>query len=126
MKPRETAPTELTIQGGVRIRNIQVLGVNFVTDHVEVSVSEPGDFSDYTLGISDPAMDIFYAQVQFNFKAGCPSRFDCRPVQICPPALLNEPNIDYMAKDYASFRRALLDLLPTFGGRRSDQESRDA
>lgn len=113
MQKLPTAPQEVTIQGGVRVQNIQVLGVTFVVDHIEVSVSEPGDFSDYTLTISDPAVDIFYGQVQFNFKAGCPTHFDCRPQQICPPQLLSQPVIDYMAKDYASFRKALLDLIPT-------------
>jgi hypothetical protein len=107
------APQEITIQGGVRVQNIQVLGVTFAGDHIDVRVSEPGDFSDYTLTISDPAVDIFYSQVQFNFKAGCPTHFDCRPVEVCPPVLPVAPTIDYMAKDYASFRRALLDFIPT-------------
>src|SRR5713226_8224110 len=113
MQNLATAPQEVTIQGGTRVQNIQVLGVTFAGDHIEVSVSEPGDFSDYTLVINDPAIDIFYSQVQFNFKAGCPTHFDCRPREICPPLILNQPVIDYMAKDYASFRQALLDLIPT-------------
>ncbi len=108
-----TAPQEITISGGVRIQNIQVLSVSFATDHIEVRVSEPGDFSDYTLTITDPAVDIFYSQVQFNFKAGCPTHFDCRAAIICPPVIFKQPDIDYMAKDYASFRQALLDLIPT-------------
>jgi len=108
-----TAPQEVSIQGGVRIQNIQVLGVTFAVDHIDVRVNEPGDFSDYTLVISDPAIDVFYSSVQFNFKAGCPTHFDCRPVNICPPLVPSQPIIDYMAKDYASFRRALIDLIPT-------------
>jgi hypothetical protein len=114
MQKLATAPQEVTIQGGVRVQNIQVLGVAFAGDHIDVQVSEPGDFSNYTLGINDPAVDLFYSQVQFNFKAGCPARFDCRPLEVCPPQLFTQPTIDYMAKDYASFRRALLDLIPTF------------
>lgn len=113
MQKLATAPQEVSIQGGVRVQNIRVLSVAFAGDHIELRVSEPGDFSDYTLRISDPAVDVFYSQVQFNFKAGCPSHFDCRPVEICPPQVLKPPAIDYMAKDYASFRRALLDLIPT-------------
>jgi hypothetical protein len=109
-----TAPQEVTILGGVRVQNIKVLGVAFVVDHIEVRVSAPGDFSDYTLLIQDPVVDLFYGQLRFNFKAGCPSRFDCRAVQICPPPFFAEPDIDYMAKDYAGFRQALLDLIPTF------------
>jgi hypothetical protein len=112
MNKLATAPQEIAISGGVRIQNIQVLGVSFVSDHIEVRVNEPGDFSDYTLTITDPAVDIFYSQVQFNFKAGCPTHFDCRAAVICPPVIFKQPDIDYMAKDYASFRRALLDLIP--------------
>lgn len=118
-------PQEVTIQGGVRIRNIQVLSVTFVVDHIEVSVNEPGDFSDYTLIINDPAVDIFYSQVTFNFKAGCPTHFDCRAQQICPPQILSQPVIDYMAKDYASFRQALLDLIPTLKPSWTEQHEAD-
>jgi hypothetical protein len=114
MQKLPTAQQEISIRGGVRIQNIEILDVAFVTDHVEVRVSEPGDFSDYTLIIQDPAVDEFYSQVQFNFKAGCPSHFDCRVMEVCPPLIPAQPDIDYMAKDYASFRRALLDLIPTF------------
>src|SRR6202140_1810773 len=57
-----TAPQEVTIQGGVRIQNIQVLGVAFAGDHIEVRVSQPGDFSDYTLTVQDPVVDLFYSQ----------------------------------------------------------------
>jgi len=113
MNKLAAASQEISISGGVRIQDIQVLGVSFVTDHIEVRVSEPGDFSDYTLTITDPAIDIFYSQVQFNFKAGCPTHFDCRATISCPPAVFMQPDIDYMAKDYASFRQALLDLIPT-------------
>jgi hypothetical protein len=109
-----TAPQEVTILGGVRVQNIKVLSVAFAGDHIDVRVSAPGDFSDYTLLIQDPVVDLFYGQVQFNFKAGCPSRFDCRAERICPPPFFTEPDIDYMAKDYASFRQALLDLIPAF------------
>lgn len=113
MNKLATAPQEIAISGGVRIQNIQVRSVSFASDHIEVRVSEPGDFSDYALTITDPVVDIFYSQVQFNFKAGCPTHFDCRAAIVCPPVIFQQPNIDYMAKDYASFRQALLDLIPT-------------
>jgi len=125
MQKLPTAQQEISIQGGVRIQNIEILDVAFVTDHVEVRVSEPGDFSDYTLIIQDPAVDEFYSQVQFNFKAGCPSHFDCRVMEVCPPVIPAQPDIDYMAKDYASFRRALLDLIPTFKPSWTEQHEAD-
>src|SRR5262249_25242895 len=52
------------------------------------------------------------AEVPFSFKAACASDFDCRPVDgSAPPEAISEPRIDYLAKDYASFRRLMLDRL---------------
>jgi hypothetical protein len=107
------APQEVTIQGGVRIKGIKVTAVSVENGHLRVSVSEPGDFSLYTLSITDPGIDQAYARVPFSFKAGCPSPFDCKPVEVCPPVQLTEPLVDYFAKDYASFRQALIDYIPT-------------
>src|SRR4029078_12609758 len=50
-------------------------------------------------------------QAVFSFKAACPSEFDCRTAPDCPPLLRDEPALDYLAKDYQSFRRLMLDLL---------------
>ncbi len=106
------APQEFSILGGVRIRNIKIVSVALEADHLKLRVNEYGDFSNYTLVIDDPGIDPAYSQVDFSFKAGCPSHFDCRLKQICPPEPAAEPLIDYMAKDYASFRQALVDLIP--------------
>ena len=115
-------PELFRVEGGVRIRNIRVLDVTQVDQHLVVEVDQPGDFSTYTLKIDyvwqlgdgdTPKLDPAYAQCDFSFKAGCPSRFDCKPRLVCPPEPRSEPLIDYMAKDYASFRQALLDLIPT-------------
>src|ERR1700749_842945 len=57
----------------------------------------------------------------FSFKAGCPTEFDCRPQIECAPNALAEPTLDYLAKDYQSFRRLMLDLVsmrnPSWPGR---------
>ena len=59
--------------------------------------------------------------IRINFKAGCPSEFDCADVHACPPATPPEPRLDYLAKDYDSFRRLMLDrmsqLVPGFAER---------
>ena len=52
-----------------------------------------------------------YACLEFNFKTGCPSDLDCKPQSPCPPKKSQEPDINYLAKDYASFRQLLLDRL---------------
>lgn len=101
----------VSVRGGERVKHIRVTEVNRVDDHLEIRVHEPGDFSTYTLVISSTALDPAYSQVDFSFKAGCPSRFDCEPRSIPAAQEGDEPLIDYMAKDYDSFRQALLDLI---------------
>ena len=107
-------PERVCIEGGERVRNIQVGDVRRIDEEVvEVDVSDPGDFSTYTLVIDSSALDPRYARCEFSFKAGCPSRFDCKPQQVCPPPERSEPLIDYMARDYDSLRAALIDLIPS-------------
>ncbi len=116
----------IRILGGERIRNIRVVGVAAAGDVLTVTVDMAGDFSPYTLavvtedGSDDPpaGFDHRLSRLQFSFKAACPSEFDCRTASACasepPPA----PRIDYLARDYQSFRRVLLDrlrlLVPTW------------
>ena len=107
-----SAPDCITIEGGSRITGLRVMAARRVTDRMmEFEVSSPGDFSTYTLVIDSAALDPMYARVEFSFKAACPNRFNCRPRTVNPCESIDEPLIDYMAKDYASFRQALLDYL---------------
>ncbi len=46
-----------------------------------------------------------------RFTIGCPSDLDCKTERICPPEPREEPAINYLAKDYASFRQLILDRL---------------
>jgi hypothetical protein len=92
---------------------IQVTGVTRQPDgHLDITVSQGGDFSLYALTIDVPALDPRLRRVLFSFMASCPVEFDCRQKPDCPPPDLKEPLLDYLAKDYASFRKLLLDLLP--------------
>src|SRR5258708_39277773 len=52
-----------------------------------------------------------HACLEFTFKAGCPSDLDCKAQPVCPPPKRLEPEINYLAKDYASFRQLILDRL---------------
>ncbi|OQA42903.1 MAG: Baseplate J-like protein [Chloroflexi bacterium ADurb.Bin325] len=75
-----------------------------------------GDFSAYRLVIErrttdEPAFDPLLSAIDFSFKVECPSEFDCRPINECPPTTRGAPTIDYLARDYASFRRLMLDRL---------------
>ena len=117
------ATANVAISGGERIRPIVILGATIGTgddaDVLTVEVEEPGDFSIYTLslvrGPSDPnppnEIDPRLAAIDFSFKVECPSDFDCAPKHICPPEPRPEPEINYLAKDYASFRKLILDRM---------------
>lgn len=84
-----------------------------------VRTDSAGDFSPYQLSLvtdsTNPAppepFDELLATITFSFKVECPSEFDCETEPICPPDPLHQPVIDYLAKDYASFRQLLLDRL---------------
>jgi hypothetical protein len=81
---------------------------------VVVRTDRAGDFSTYTLELVGLAgFDPILSRVDFSFKVECPSSFDCAPAVVCPPPPAVEPAIDYLAKDYASFRRVMLDRLAT-------------
>ena len=116
----------IRIEGGERIRDISISNVSISKDQTKndnvlvVKVNKPGDFSSYTLRLvekgaqdSQPpyGFDPILSAIEFSFKVNCPGDFDCKPAKICQPEKLQEPLIDYMAKDYASFRRLLLDRL---------------
>ncbi|HET9060624.1 MAG TPA: baseplate J/gp47 family protein, partial [Acidimicrobiales bacterium] len=69
-----------------------------------------GDFSEYELSIAAEGLDSWFSRVRFSFKAGCPSTMDC--ASACPTCPTDDeplPPIDYLAKDFNSFRKALSD-----------------
>lgn len=109
----------IRIEGGERIRGIRVVGVVANGDRLTVTVDTAGDFSPYTLRLvagpnleaPPPGFDPQLARVPFSFKAACPSPFDCRTETTCAAESAESPRIDYLARDYQTFRRVLLDRL---------------
>jgi hypothetical protein len=112
--------TAASITGGETLATITVNPINNATDWstdgngrplLKLSVPVAGDFSFYTLSLTSPVLDRFFASAQFSFKALCPSDLDCAPAPVSCPALPdNLPPIDYLAKDFKSFRKALSDF----------------
>ena len=113
-------PGNFRVDGGVRVGGIRVeslLGI--AGEVVTLRTDRAGDYSTYTLRlVSSPAIDAapagfdpMLAAVSFAFKVNCPSDFDCATADACLPEPLATPPIDYLAKDYASFRKLLLDRL---------------
>lgn len=90
-----------------------------------VRTDSRGDFSRYALrfvaggGSDEPpgGFDPLLASVDFSFKVECPSDFDCLPVCDCraeaaeATEATEAPTIDYLAKDFQSFRSLMLDRL---------------
>jgi hypothetical protein len=113
--------------------------VNTLADKANVLVVRThaaGDFSTYRLRLVNDAktaggpfaltdvltgFDPQLAEAEFSFKVDCGQDFDCAPVAPdCSPASPTPPPINYLAKDYGSFRTIILDrlyqLLPNWGG----------
>jgi len=129
--PHGLKPGNFVIEGGERIRRIRVTVVtqafntpdSGLDDTADVTVDRPGDFSDYVLRAvatddrghsTDQPMagfDPVFNSITFQFKASCPSDLDCKTPTICPPEVRPEPDINYLAKDYQSFRQLILDRL---------------
>jgi len=109
----------LRIEGGERVTNIAITDVDPIVnpdpdkdDILVVKLDKYGDFSTYTLrlvGVEN--IDPHYDHVDFSFKVDCPQDLDCALVSECEPKVLQEPDINYLAKDYGSFRQLILDRL---------------
>ncbi|MFT3770700.1 MAG: baseplate J/gp47 family protein [Minicystis sp.] len=114
--------TGVTITGGDAIPEVPVTSLDWAQpsgDVLRIQVAKPGDFSQYTLTLqkvsplptSGPKLDPYFDHTTFSFKAGCPTTLDCQAeTPPCPPAPADVPHIDYLAKDFQSFRDALLEL----------------
>lgn len=106
------------IDGGETIAAVAVLPVapadwSLDDAHLVLTlrVAAPGDFSTYRLTLTAGALDAFFSSAGFSFKAACPSDLDCAAAAPAPGEVEGEtPAIDYLAKDFLSFRQALLDF----------------
>ncbi|MEM8957349.1 MAG: putative baseplate assembly protein [Pseudomonadota bacterium] len=107
------APGDLTITGGDRIRGIGVTSVAADGDALVLTVSAAGDFSPYTLTIDAdvPGFDPALRAIVFSFKVHCDTGGDCAPGDLDSGEVRYEPRLDYLARDYDSYRRMLLDRL---------------
>lgn len=84
---------------------------------LEIVVAEPGGFEPYRLtlthvppGTGPDQVDPFSSSVVFDFKQACETGFDCEHEQRCPHHPGVDFPVDYLARDFGSLRRALLDF----------------
>ncbi len=125
LDPDSLKENNVWIEGGERIRNIKITDVNTgsppesLANVLVVNVESPGDFSTYTLhivqsrdNIEPPVgIDRILSAIDFSFKVACPSEFDCKPRHVCQEGPGKQPDINYLAKDYSSFRQLMLDRM---------------
>ncbi|HMP45589.1 MAG TPA: baseplate J/gp47 family protein [Sphingopyxis sp.] len=109
------------IDGGTRVTGIRVTGVaaGAPPHSLTLTLDAAGDYSPYRLSVRLGAvndaipsfLDPMLAALDFSFKAECPSAFDCAAPDAPGAPRSFGPPIDYLAKDYDSFRQMMLDRM---------------
>ena len=98
---------------------MQVRAISTFANTLTVRIQTPGDFSTYTLRLIRSIADLTpplgfdpqLSQVEFSFRVEELSEFDCQPPPALPAPQIPTPAIDYLAKDFNSFRQLMLDRL---------------
>jgi hypothetical protein len=128
--PDWIGPENVRISGGVRERNIKVMDVRLessdeedLDDVMVVAVDRTGDYSTYRLeiverdesghltGRTPHGFDLRYSGIDFSFKADCRTDQDPLGGPGCPEEETPPAAINYLAKDYQSFRQLMLDRM---------------
>ncbi|MFD5750777.1 putative baseplate assembly protein [Streptomyces sp. NPDC127033] len=137
--PHGLCPENVRIDGGRRITGIEAVDVSVereedpeLDDRLFVTLDRTGDTSRYRLSLVEkdpygrpgtepfPGFDQRYHSAGFDFRAGGPTPFDCvdegphggtAAVGSTAPVVGTAPVIDYVARDYDSVRKVILDRL---------------
>lgn len=129
--PQGLGVANVRISGGERITGLRVLGVNPELEPerhddacLRVLLDREGDHTAYCLCLvgatsgNDPAswraypgFDPRYACATLHFRLDCAKTLDCADEAPCVRPPSPAPEINYLAKDYASFRQLFLDRL---------------
>ncbi|HLY02217.1 MAG TPA: putative baseplate assembly protein [Candidatus Cybelea sp.] len=115
--PSEIEHAHYRITGGEQIRNLRILEVRHAEgddpkarDRLKILVDRRGDYSTYRLEIIGiGGFDPLFAAVDFTFGTAPGMALDCAAAQ--SPAIVapQEPDLNYLSKDFDSFRQLALD-----------------
>lgn len=121
------SPENITLREGGTNSPIQVLQVEPLpsataepSKGIRVELDQAGNFSIYTLCLVDAeddekimeGMDKLLSCIEFSFKVACDTNSDCKNEQpACEPEDRKDIPINYLAKDYASFKQLMLDRM---------------
>lgn len=129
--PQGLGVANVRISGGDRITGLRVLSVNPELEPelhddacLRVVLDREGDHTAYCLCLVDaasgnapaswlayPGFDPRYACATLHFRLDCAKTLDCADEAPCVQPPPPTPEINYLAKDYASFRQLFLDRL---------------
>ncbi|MEP7187421.1 MAG: putative baseplate assembly protein, partial [Rhodanobacter sp.] len=129
--PQGIGVANVRISGGDRITGLRVLSVNPELEPdlhddacLRVVLDREGDHTAYCLCLVDtasgndaagwlayPGFDPRYACVTLHFRLDCVRTLDCADTRTCVQSPTPPPEINYLARDYASFRQLFLDRL---------------
>lgn len=131
--PAGIVAANVVIEGGDRIGGVKADKLTYEGDVVAVHLNAYGDYSTYRLRLvkADAStfdatqLDPLFASVAFSFKVECPSDFDCAGVPDYPPFMPPGPEINYLAKDYATYRQLMLDRLSVLLPQWSERNAAD-
>ncbi len=112
---RPLASRAVTVTGGEVIAAVAVLPIpdaSWSADSesrlvLTLDLAQRGDASTYQLVIDSPALDPFFDHAAFRFPGAPPPG---TPAPASAPPAAPPPVIDYLAKDFTSFRQALSDF----------------
>ena len=117
--PKGLTTDNVVVRGGRRITEIRVTGLEVESsvdpdrdDCLRVRLDREGDFSTYQVCLVDvEGFDPRYVCADLHFRLDCPTDLDCVIADQCEPDAGDAPELNYLAKDYASFRQLILDRL---------------
>jgi len=129
--PEGIGVVNVRVSGGDRITGLRVLAVSVENEPemhddacLRVVLDREGDHSPYCLCLVDaasgtdpagwiayPGFDPRYACAALRFRLDCPKDLDCAAATPCQETPGPPPEINYLAKDYASFRQLFLDRM---------------
>lgn len=97
------------ILGGPLANQVQVVNIEEdMTDDtvLRLTIMPIGDYSTYTLSVVYQNIDPIFSDIEFKFRPGCFNL--CAPDWKSAPEPKEDPAIDYLSKDYESFRHTMI------------------
>lgn len=107
-----------TVSGGTRFKadvaaqRLQIVQVNAtaIASQLRLQINGVGDYSGYILHVDyQDRIDPLFARQDFKFRPGC-FNSNCHPGEAYSP-VAEEPVIDYLARDFDSFKHLLLNAM---------------